>query len=139
MNNKSWYAFTVSVLIAMAWFVAMRTGAYAHWRPEYAQASPDVRNWFKSQRAPTTNVPCCDISDGEFAEEDIRYDEKGVGHFWTRWSKHLEWMLVPDDVVISKACEIFCFFVASTWRWCPKMYSIMRMQWRPSGLAFENG
>ena len=102
MNNKSWYAFTVSVLIAIAWFVAMRTGAYAHWRPEYAQASPDVRNWFKSQRAPTTNVPCCDISDGEFAEEDIRYDEKGVGHFWTRWSKHLEWMLVPDDVVIQE-------------------------------------
>jgi len=75
----------------------------ALWRApnaRYAQADPELRQWFRNQISPATGIACCSEADGEFAEEEIRYDENGVGHYWTRWSAHPEWMLVPDSVVI---------------------------------------
>jgi hypothetical protein len=66
----------------------------------YAQAEPELRRWFRDQISPATGIVCCSEADGEFAEEDIRYDESGIGHYWTRWSAHPEWMQVPDSVVI---------------------------------------
>lgn len=66
----------------------------------YAEAKPELRQWFRSQVSPATGISCCSEADGEFAEEDIRYDDNGVGHYWTRWSAHPAWMEVPDSVVI---------------------------------------
>jgi hypothetical protein len=61
---------------------------------QYAQYDPETRRWFNNQVSPQ-GARCCDISDGEFAEEDIH-----DGHYWTRWSAHPDWMQVPDEVVI---------------------------------------
>lgn len=66
----------------------------------FAQADPELRQWFRDQKSPATGISCCSEADGEFAEEDIRYDGNGVGHYWTRWSAHPQWIEVPDGVVI---------------------------------------
>lgn len=63
---------------------------------QYAQVDPKVQQWFKDQTIPGTNQRCCDISDGEYAEEDIR-----DGHYWTRSPKSQgKWLQVPDAAVI---------------------------------------
>lgn len=76
--------------------------AREHYPGQYAQADQDKSQWFREQVSPKSGIACCSQSDGEFAEEDIRYGDDGVGHYWTRWSQHAEWMQVPDDVVIKK-------------------------------------
>jgi hypothetical protein len=94
-------------LAAATLAVAIATAANATWKPEYAQIDPALQQWFKSQRNPSTNVPCCDTSDGAYAEEDIR-----DGHYWARFTAHnigtgadvaSGWMQVPDDAVIKNA------------------------------------
>lgn len=68
---------------------------------QYAQVDPATRHWFKSQKSPKTGISCCDISDGVYAEEDIRN-----GHYWARFVANgipVDWMQVPDDVVIHDA------------------------------------
>lgn len=73
------------------------------WKPEYAQADPRMQQWFKEQKVPGSTGSCCSAADGEFVEEEIRYDDKGVGHYWTRFSKtNGEWIKVPDEAVIQK-------------------------------------
>lgn len=78
---------------------------------QYAQYSDEERAWFRNQKSPKTGGQCCSEADGTFAEEDIRYDDKGVGHYWTRftWNYYMDghtvptqsdWMQVPDDVII---------------------------------------
>lgn len=87
---------------------------------QWAQVDPAERAWFKAQKSPQTGVPCCDESDGTYAEEDLR-----EGHYWTRfaWKRCTyqgalvppstppwngmecedviaDWMPVPDEVVI---------------------------------------
>lgn len=67
---------------------------------QWAQSSPALRNWFKSQKSPATGAYCCDESDGTFAEEDIR-----EGAYWTRCPTDSkcpikDWMPVPAEVVI---------------------------------------
>ncbi len=65
-----------------------------------AALDPELRRWFREQTSPATGIPCCSEADGEFAEEEIRYDTSGVGHYWTRWSAHPQWMQVPDSAII---------------------------------------
>ena len=86
---------------------------------QWAQIAPAERDWFRSQHSPSTGIPCCDISDGVFAEEEIRAD-----HYWAQfiWRRCLHpkgyliapnmapglncddassgWVQVPDEVVI---------------------------------------
>jgi hypothetical protein len=61
---------------------------------QYAQVSPELREWFRSQKSPKTGGLCCNEADGIYAEEDIR-----DGRYWTRWGGH-GWQPVPEDVVI---------------------------------------
>ena len=63
---------------------------------QFAQSSPEICQWFRSQTSPKTGIHCCSEADGTYAEEDIR-----DGHYWTRFPQsNGEWMQVPDDVVI---------------------------------------
>src|ERR1700704_1756370 len=61
---------------------------------QYNDVSPEVRQWFRSQKSPKTGGLCCNEADGIYAEEDIR-----DGRYWTRWGGH-GWQPVPEDVVI---------------------------------------
>ena len=77
--------------------------AQAHdWsHPDFAQANPYERNWLQKQKRPNTTFSCCNEADGEIVEEDIRYDDKGIGHYWIK-SRHTRgvFMIVPDAAVI---------------------------------------
>ena len=57
---------------------------------QYAQVSPELRQWFRSQKSPKTGGLCCNEADGIYAEEDIR-----DGRYWTRWGGH-SWQPVPE-------------------------------------------
>ena len=68
-----------------------------HWKPEYAQVSPEIRDWFQKQRSPI-GVPCCDISDGHPTEDDIR------GNFYfvpNPMDENGPWVKVPPEAVIN--------------------------------------
>jgi hypothetical protein len=85
-------------LAVMAAIVALLSARFGMARDngQFAQADPQIRQWFRNQVSPRTGVHCCSEADGEYAEEDIR-----DGHYWTRFSQsNGEWMQVPDDVVI---------------------------------------
>jgi hypothetical protein len=77
----------------------LTTVASATWRPEYAQLDSGTREWFRAQKNPTTNVPCCSEADGVSAQEDIR-----DGRYWTRFvtREGLDsgWMQVPEDAIL---------------------------------------
>lgn len=87
----------------------------ARWRSEMAQLyTPQEQEWFGKQLIPGTSTRCCSTADGTFALEDIRYDAKGIGHYWTKFhtkshddetgtawgEQETEWIEVPDDRVI---------------------------------------
>jgi hypothetical protein len=63
---------------------------------QWASIDPATGEWFRSQRNPTTKVPCCSEADGSYVEEDIR-----DGHYWVRFDRTGgEWREVPDEIVI---------------------------------------
>lgn len=90
------------LLAAVAAFFIFDVQAREQYAGQYDNVPPAVREWFKSQRQPGSGMPCCDISDGTYAEEDIR-----DGHYWVRFVYvHMrrefqqDWMIVPDNVII---------------------------------------
>jgi hypothetical protein len=93
----------LAVSITLLWVVLVMGVTMAHdWsHPDFAQANPYERNWLQRQKRPNTTFSCCSEADGEQVEEDIRYDSKGIGHYWIN-SRHTkgEWMIVPDEAVI---------------------------------------
>ncbi len=65
---------------------------------QWAQAPPDVRQWFQDQRVPHgphKGFPCCSVADGEEVQEDIR-----AGEYWIKGGHFPDWTLVPDNAVI---------------------------------------
>jgi hypothetical protein len=83
---------------------------------QYENVSPEVRQWFQSQKSPLTGILCCDEADGTFAEEDIR-----DGHYWVRWVKGQDWQAVPDQVVIRE----------------PNRHGAPVVWWEPQGLKYK--
>ena len=68
---------------------------------KWAQRNDERSRWYRDQISPKTKSSCCSIADAVMVDEDIRYDETGIGHYWARWDKSDGWMPVPDDVVIT--------------------------------------
>lgn len=73
---------------------------------QYDNVSPFVRDWFARQTVPGgehKGMLCCNISDGTYAEEDIRKGEDGNEHYWTRYETPAGpsgWQQVPDEALI---------------------------------------
>lgn len=110
--NVARAALAACVFVIALCFVALGLVTLAYPRTLYpgqwAQIAPAEREWFRTQKAPNSGIPCCSEADGTYAEEDIR-----DGHYWTRFAwryspdglkpeqeMHSDWMQVPDDVVI---------------------------------------
>jgi hypothetical protein len=68
--------------------------------PDGRWAQSPNADWFKSKKSPKTGIGCCSISDAVLVDEDIRYDEQGIGHYWAQWKGSGGYLLVPDEVVI---------------------------------------
>ena len=68
--------------------------------PEWAQLnlSPQQRQWFNQQKVPGTSSLCCNSSDGEEVQEDIR-----EGVYWVLSAKTRgEWLPVPASAIITE-------------------------------------
>jgi hypothetical protein len=69
---------------------------------QYNNVAPEVRQWFRDQKSPTTGMVCCDEADGNEAQEEIR-----DGHYWTTWPAVAPtWYRVPDEVVIKEPNKV---------------------------------
>lgn len=74
---------------------------------QYAQVDPATRKWFQDQKVPGSEVPCCSLADGTYAEEDFHDNAYYVKFRW-----HVDygneqhdfdtpnWVEVPDKAVI---------------------------------------
>ena len=100
-----WFSLGLPLLLALLYIWC------AHGRElypgQYADVDEATRQWFQRQVVPSgprKGQSCCSISDGTYAEEDIRYDDKtGLGHYWARWKigpEQIDWTQIPDEVVI---------------------------------------
>lgn len=113
-DNRDWTHYAVTLMCVVMWsailavvivfvmFVAMsQTRAHDWHHHDFAQATPTQRNWLNKQRRPGTTFTCCNESDGEQVDEEIRYDHKGIARYWIN-SKHTrgQWMQVPEEAVI---------------------------------------
>lgn len=87
-------------LLLILWLISP---AAAHdWSsPHFVMDTPQQQEWLKKQKRPGTHMMCCNEADGAQVDEEIRYDEKGIGHYWI-WSSHTRgrWMQVPDEAII---------------------------------------
>lgn len=98
------------VLDAVTWAPSAR--AHTH---DWAQLSPQQRQWFRQQRKPDTYALCCsepDVgSDAEIVEEDIRN-----GEYWVRSpTTRGEWIKVPAHAVLTEPNKFGRPVV--WWRW----------------------
>lgn len=89
--------------IVILFMLLLATSAAGHdWNhQDFVQNTPAQRDWLNKQRQPGTRYTCCTEADGEQVDEQIRYDDKGIGRYWI-YSRHTrgEWMLVPEEVII---------------------------------------
>lgn len=112
-NNRTLHLLAILVailpwlVIGIVVFFSLPAHPREHYSGQYAQVDPAIRQWFRDQKIPGTQSPCCSEADGVYAEEDIR-----DGHYWTRFvAKQYNdgapvvellsgWMQVPDEAVI---------------------------------------
>jgi len=95
--------------VAVAYLVAIAailfcgaTGAYARWKPEYANAPQAVQDWYKTRQLTKAAEErfafksCCDNSDK--VETQFKVDKANGDDEWY-WLKDGRWQLVPGDVI----------------------------------------
>lgn len=58
-------------LAALTLLLATSALAREQWPGQWASVDPATGEWFRSQRNPKTNVPCCSEADGAEAQEDV--------------------------------------------------------------------
>jgi hypothetical protein len=97
------------IVALLAGVAATASGASARDSGQWAQADPDIRQWFNDQWVPGTGMSCCSVADGVQAEEDIRLDADGTSHYWARFTIHnavtgedidIPWTRVPHGAVL---------------------------------------
>jgi hypothetical protein len=84
---KLWLALAVVVACAPA---------MAHDSSQWAATPQAERNWFLQQKSPKTGLSCCNQSDFEQVDEEIREGRYWIASNQTRGI----WLLVPPEVVI---------------------------------------
>jgi hypothetical protein len=96
--------YVAGTVIAVIIVLTIGSMAHARWRPEYAQNTQQVRDWFSSQQLnPTTKqrlgVPwngCCE--NGDVFKTQFRVSKNTGGDEWY-YLKGDTWKKVPDDVI----------------------------------------
>ncbi len=88
------------LFLALTGLFLLSSDALSKAGPEWAQLnmSPSQRKWFQEQKEPGTQKPCCNSSDGEEVQEDIR-----DGVYWVLSAKTQgEWLPVPPSAIITE-------------------------------------
>lgn len=90
------------VLSAIAAVVVSASLAQATWKPEYAQASPEVQAWYRNAKITEraqhrfTWKNCCDHADVVRTKFRVSH-ESGADEWW--WLDGETWRRVPDDII----------------------------------------
>jgi hypothetical protein len=82
--------------------IFMTEGASAKWKPQYAEASPEIQNWYKSRRLTEAArnrfafASCCDDSDK--VETQFKVDKATGDDEWF-YLQDNQWLKVPADII----------------------------------------
>lgn len=92
---------TLGFLFVLLAIIHEATPAHAHWKPEYAQASQETRDWYESREL-TPEVfarfhfhSCCNNSD----VVKTKFKVSGSGNDEWFWQNGDNWDRIPDDVI----------------------------------------
>jgi hypothetical protein len=96
-----WGMRLIMAFLLVAFLVLLISPAPAHDHGQFGQYSAVRDQWLQNQTNPKTGGHCCTGADATLVTEDIRYDDKGVGHYWIKWGQY-EWTQVPDIAVLPK-------------------------------------
>jgi hypothetical protein len=94
----SWLLLALVLLI----FMNLARNAHATWKPEYANAPPEVQNWYRAAQLTEAAQKrfgfksCCAHSD--VVKTSFRVDKATAGDQWY-WLKDGEWIQVPSDII----------------------------------------
>jgi hypothetical protein len=115
----------LAALALMLW-VSTPSPARTLYPGQWAQVDPQERAWFKAQRSPLNGVPCCDESDGTYAEESLTPPKDGATsdgkpHYWTQfsWKRCLYNGAVVAPSYLPSGSRADCEDVASGWMEVP--------------------
>lgn len=97
----------VGWVIVVAVVILAALGRPAH--PRYVGAEPiqfsqEIQDWIKGLRSGQQRSPCCDLSDGDFTQQDLRVGADGRTHFFA--TVEGEWVEVPDDAIVREPNRI---------------------------------
>lgn len=100
---RTWHwRWLAAVGVLAAWVLFLCVLARAEWKPEYAQASPEVRAWYRNaeltpearKRFPYSK--CCDHAD-VFRTQFKVNKVNGNDEWW--YLAGAEWKLIPHDII----------------------------------------
>lgn len=102
MHRMMLRGIAVGVGLALLAFAIMASRANATWKPEYAQASPEERDWYRNAElteAARERFPfkkCCDHADVVRTKFQVnKVDGRDEWH----WLDGDHWRRIPDDVI----------------------------------------
>lgn len=96
-------SFVATLLLALVSGCGMLTPVAAEWKPEYAQASPEVREWYRQAelteeaRKRFRWVKCCDHAD--VFRTQFKVNKTTGGDEWWYLTKEGQWKLIPPDII----------------------------------------
>jgi hypothetical protein len=93
--------------LVMLGCAVLATGVDARWKPQYADASPELRQWFYDMKVPGTKHRCCSQADGAKAERRWAADGAIEVRYFADFEAYEQhgtvdsgWVRVPGDVII---------------------------------------
>lgn len=101
MDSSALVSFLLLAFVLMA-FVTVANQADATWKPEYANALPDVQDWYRNAQLTDAAQKrfgfksCCAHSD--VVKTTFRVDKATNGDAWY-WLNAGEWTPIPSDIV----------------------------------------
>ena len=85
-------------IMALLGLLLLSSDALTHTEHEWAQLSPPQKDWFNKQKVPGTGSLCCNSSDWQEVQEDIR---NGIYFVLSEKTKG-EWLPVPATAIITE-------------------------------------
>lgn len=101
-NEKLLLALTAAIIVATAWLAVFVKAAHATWKPEYADASPQVQDWYRNAELTLEAQKrlhfksCCASSD--VVHTKFRVNKTDGADEWF-WLVNGEYRLVPPDII----------------------------------------